>query len=90
MALVVVAQVVTLAAALLGDTSPVSMAVPFCTTTNCAKFNPMPCVMAAAWRRKEVGKGDAKPAHRMLELASPSHGLRSPPGGVIPPMVCVN
>ena len=53
-AVVVVAQVVTLTAALLGDTSPVSMAVSFCTTTNCAKFNPMPYVMAAAWRRKEV------------------------------------
>lgn len=79
MALVVIAQVVTLAAALLGDTSPVSMAVPFYTTTDFAKFNPMPYVMAAAWRRKEVGKGEAKPAHRMLELASPSHGLRSPP-----------
>jgi hypothetical protein len=67
-ALVVVAQVVTLTAALLGGTSPVSMAVSFCTTTNCAKFNPMPYVMAAAWRRKEVGKGEAKPAHGCSNL----------------------
>ena len=41
-ALPVVVWVVTLAAALLGDTSPVSMVTPFCMTTDCAKFDPMP------------------------------------------------
>jgi len=38
----VVVWVVTPAAALLGDTSPVSMVKPFCMTTDCAKFDPMP------------------------------------------------